>query len=118
MLLLARSNPAQSLDALIGKLGGGTGFEQAIGITTGYTLGTFERAWQRDLRGRYGWLVWLAAGGGWAVLGVAVLVLARWRRKRDAPRRAALDTGWDVTEDEAPILNETPPPIDPERPGD
>ena len=118
VLLLARSNPAQSLDALIGKLGGGTGFEEALGITTGYTLGTFERAWQRDLRSRYGWLVWFAAGGGWAVLGLVVLVLARWRRKRDEPRRAALDSGWDVTEDEAPILNETPPPIDPERPGD
>ncbi|HKP28088.1 MAG TPA: hypothetical protein VJU15_01710 [Gemmatimonadales bacterium] len=118
VLLLARSNPTQSLDPLIGKLSGGTGFEEAIGITTGYTLGTFERAWQRDLRSRYGWMVWFAAGGGWAVLGLAVLVLARWRRKRDEPRRAALDSGWDVTEDEAPILNETPPPIDPERPGD
>lgn len=118
VLLLARSNPAQSLDALIRKLEGGTAFGEAVAITTGYTLGTFERAWQKDLRNRYGWLVWLAAGGGWAILGVMVLVLARWRRKRDAPRRAALDTGWDVTEDEAPVRNETPQPIDPERPGD
>ena len=118
VMLLARSNPAQSLDALLTRLGAGTGFEEAVGITTGYTLGTFERAWQKDLRQRYGWLVWLAAGGGWAILGVVVLVLARWRRKRDAPRRAALDSGWDVTEDEAPVLNETPEPIDRGRPGD
>jgi hypothetical protein len=118
VMLLARSNPAQSLDALLRKLESGTRFEEAIGITTGYTLGTFERAWQRDLRNRYGWLVWLAAGGGWAILGCLVLALARWRRKRDAPRRAALDAGWDVTEDEAPVRNETPGPIDRERPGD
>ena len=118
VLLLARSNPGQSLDALVRKLEGGTAFGEAVAITTGYTLGTFERAWQKDLRNRYGWLVWLFAGGGWAILGVLVLVLARWRRKRDAPRRAALDTGWDVTEDEAPVRNETPQPIDPERPGD
>ena len=118
VLLLARSNPGQSLDALVRKLEGGTAFGEAVAITTGYTLGTFERAWQKDLRNRYGWLVWLFAGGGWAILGVLVLVLARWRRKRDAPRRAALDAGWDVTEDEAPVRNETPQPIDPERPGD
>ena len=85
VLLLARSNPAQSLDALFAKLGAGTGFEEAVGITTGYTLGTFERAWQKDLRRQYGWFVWLVAGGGWAILGVVVLVLARWRRRRDAP---------------------------------
>jgi hypothetical protein len=118
VMLLARSNPGQSLDALVRKLEGGTGFEEAVAITTGYTLGTFERAWQKDLRNRYGWLVWLAAGGGWAILGVLILVLARWRRRRDAPRRAALDTGWDVTEDEAPVRNETPHPIDPDRPAD
>jgi hypothetical protein len=118
VLLLARSNPGQSLDALITKLGRGTGFEEAVSITTGYTLGTFERAWQKDLRARHGWLVWLAAGGGWAILGMAVLLLSRWRRRRDEPRRAALDSGWDVTEDEAPVRNETPQPIDPERPAD
>jgi len=118
VLLLARSNPNQSLDALFAKLGSGTGFEEAVGITTGYTLGTFERAWQKDLRSRYGWFVWLVAGGGWTILGVLVLVLARWRRKRDAPRRVALDQGWDVTEDEPVVLNGTPEPIDRERPGD
>jgi hypothetical protein len=116
VLLLARSNPAQSLDALFARLGAGTGFEAAVGITTGYTLGTFERAWQKDLRKRYGWFVWLVAGGGWAILGVVVLVLARLRRTRDAPRRAALDAGWDVSEDEAVVRNETARPIDPERP--
>jgi len=118
VLLLARSNPAQSLDALFAKLGAGTGFEEAVGITTGYTLGTFERAWRKDLRRRFGLLVWLAAGGGWAILGVMVLVLARWRRRRDAPRRAALDQGWEVAEDEAVVQNETPEPIDRERSAD
>ena len=49
---------------------------------------------------------------------LAVLVLARWRRRRDGPRRAALDTGWDVTEDEASVRNETQQAIDPERPAD
>lgn len=116
VLLLARSTPGQSLHALFERLGAGTGFEEAIGITTGYTLGTFERAWQKDLRTRYGWFVWLVAGGGWAILGVVVLVLARLRRKRDAPRRAALDTGWVVSEDEDVVRNETDSPIDPERP--
>lgn len=118
VLLLARSNPGQSLDALMTKLEAGTGFAEAVGITTGYSLETFERAWRAHLRREYGWFVWLVAGGGWAVLGIVVLVLARWRRRRDAPRRAALDQGWVVSEDESTVRNETAGPIDPERPGD
>jgi len=112
VLLLARSNPGNSLDALFVRLGAGTGFEEAVGITTGYSLETFERAWRKYLRQQYGWFVWLVAGGGWVILGVVVLVLARLRRKRDAPRRAALDTGWDVSEDEPTVRNETEAPID------
>lgn len=118
VVLLARSNPGHSLDALMAKLGAGTGFEDAVGITTGYTLETFERAWRKYLRQQYGWFVWLVAGGGWVILGVVVLVLARWRRKRDAPRRAALDSGWDVSEDAPTVRNETDATIDPGRPAD
>jgi len=48
--LLARLNPAGTLDALIDRLAEGAPFDSAVVITTGHTLATFERAWQRDLR--------------------------------------------------------------------
>jgi hypothetical protein len=94
VLYLARRNPARTLDALLARLEGGTGFDEAVLATTGLDPGGFEEAWQRDVRGRYNLLVWLVAGGGWGLLAVVVIVLALSRRRRDRPRRAALDVGW------------------------
>ncbi len=97
--LLARLNPTGRLDPLFQRLRADVGFEAAVTLTTGHTLETFQRAWQRDLRRRHGWFVWLAAGGGWFIVAVVVLVGVRWRRRRDRPRRAALDIGWVVPDE-------------------
>ena len=103
VLHLARLHPAGTLDALVGRLTAGEDFSAAVLASTGHTLDRFDTAWRRDLRTRYGLIVWLVAGGGWAGLGLVVIGLAAWRRRRDRPRRAALDTGWIIPEDEAEI---------------
>jgi hypothetical protein len=94
LMHLARLNPTGTLDPLLKKLAAGASFDTAVVTTTGLTLAGFERSWQKDLRRRFGWLVWLSAGGGWLILALLVLAAARWRRRRDLPRRRALDEGW------------------------
>lgn len=98
VLELARRNPTRTLAPLFDRLRGGYGFEAAVIATTGYTSGGFELVWQKSVRRRYSFLTWLAAGGMWLILAVVVLVSHWHRRRRDRPRRAALDQGWDVAE--------------------
>lgn len=100
---LARRHPQGTLDALIGHLERGVRFEEAVPLATGLPLAQFETAWQRDTKRRYGLVVWLVAGGGWLIAGVLLIVGIILRRRRDRPRRAALDIGWPL-----------PPPEDPE----
>lgn len=111
--LLARRHPDHSLAPLLDRLAAGEGFDAAVLETTGSPLGRFELEWQKDVRRRYGLLVWMMAGGIWLVLAVAVVIAVWYRRRRDRPRRAALDQGWVVEED----AEEAPPPLDPNAPG-
>lgn len=93
---LAQRNPTHSLGPLIERLRDGMGFDAAVTATTGYRIDRFDTVWQKSVKRRYGWLTWLAAGGMWLILG-GVVIFAHWhRRRRDIPRRAALDLGWDV----------------------
>jgi hypothetical protein len=101
VLFLARSHPSGELRPLLTRLGRGEPFESAVLATTGRTLGRMEIAWQRDVRRRYGWIVWLTAGGFWLLVALLVVAAAWLRRRRDRPRRAALDAGWVVAEDDA-----------------
>lgn len=110
VLLLFRLVPGGSPQPLLDRLAKGEEFGTAVAAATGYTLSAFELSWRRDLRRRYGWLVWLAAGGMWAVAGAAVVALSFWRRQRDRPRRAALNEGWEIAEGEADQ------PLDPDQP--
>jgi hypothetical protein len=111
VIMLARLNPTRSLAPLLGRLEGGVGFDAAVPATTGWSLDRFETEWRKDVRRRYGILVWVMAGGVWALASLA-LVLAVWlRRRRDRPRRAALVEGWIVDEEEeAPPAPPPPPP--------
>lgn len=93
---LARRNPSGTLEPLLGRLGGGEGFEAAVLATTGLTLDRFEEGWQRAVRRRYGLATWLLAGGGWVLIAAAVLGLVHLRRRADRARRLALDEGWEV----------------------
>ena len=93
---LARRNPTGTLEPLLDRLREGYGFQAAVIATTGHTPDGFELVWQKSVRRRYSLLTWLAAGGMWLVL-AGIVLLAHWhRRRRDRPRRAALDHGWDV----------------------
>ncbi len=93
---LARRHPDGTLDALMGRLESGVSFEEAVLASTGLTVGQFEVAWQRDTKRRYGLLVWLVAGGGWLVAGMLLVLGVILRRRRDRPRRMALDIGWEL----------------------
>ena len=95
---LARRNPSRTLVPLLDRLRAGVGFEDAVIATTGYPLDRFDTVWRRSVKRRYGWLTWLAAGGMWLVLGIIVIIAHWYRRRRDRPRRVALDQGWDVAE--------------------
>jgi hypothetical protein len=114
VLTLARFQPDGRLEPLLGLLAAGTPFEEAVLRTTGRSLDRFDEAWGRDLRRRYGWLVWGGAVGFWLLVAAVAMGGAVLRRRRDAVRRAALDEGWpepDVTTDP-----ETPSVLDVERP--
>ena len=82
------------LDRLFDQLGQGVPFDDAVSTSTGLTLDRFEEAWHRSLRQRYNVVIWLATGGMWLVVTFILSWAAATRRRRDAPRRAALDVGW------------------------
>ena len=106
---LARRNPSGSLQPLLGRLHAGEPFEAAVLATTGLTLDRFDEAWQLSVRRRYGLGTWLLAGGGWAVIALAVLGLVHFRRRADRARRQALDQGWEIEPEtvEGPELDPT-----------
>lgn len=108
---LAARNPTNSLEPLLTRLADGIPFDEAVLATTGLTLGRFEIEWRRSVRRRYGLLAWTAAGGLWLVVAVVVLVAARVRRHADAPRREALDIGWELPPEE----ENDPDDLDPTR---
>jgi hypothetical protein len=98
---LARRNPTRTLDPLLTALTAGQDFDDTVRKTTGLTIGRFEEEWQRSVKRRYSLGLWLVAGGGWLILAVLLMGLVRLRRRRDLPRRAALDVGWDVEPEDA-----------------
>lgn len=113
VLFLARGHPSGELAPLLGRLRRGEGFASAVLATTGLTLGRFEVVWQRDVRRRYGWVVWLSAGGFWVLVAILVLGAAYARWRRDLPRRAALDEGWEVPDGPDSGAPEEPTRLDP-----
>jgi hypothetical protein len=88
------------LARLIGNLASERGFDAAIRVTYRITEGEFETRWQKDVASRYGWVSWASAVGVfWTVTALLLIWLVRLRRRRDAPRRAALDEGWVIPEE-------------------
>ena len=94
--LLARRHPDHSLAPLLSRLAAGEGFDAAVLATTGSRTAQFEAEWRRDVRSRYGLAVWVIAGGFWLIIAGAVLWAYWLHRRRDRPRRLALDQGWTV----------------------
>ncbi len=97
---LARRNPGRTLDPLLAQLAAGASFDAAVLATTGLTPDRFDEVWYRSVRRRYNWGIWFITGGVWLLVAVGLGVLAIWRRRYDAPRRAALDIGWSLPPDE------------------
>ena len=117
VLELARRHPDRSLAPLLNRLAAGEEFEAAVRATTGLTLTEFEDGWRRSVRSRYTIGTWLVAGGAWALLAFGVLLAGVSRRRRDRPRRAALDIGWPLPDDEgvpADGVSGERPPLDPD----
>ncbi len=93
----------RGLASLIDALAQAPTFDAALRATFHVTEGDFETRWQRDLASRYGLLAWSeAVGAFWAVLALMLVWLVRLRRQRDAERKARLDEGWTVPDDEGP----------------
>ncbi len=98
---LARRNPTRTLKPLLDRLTAGESFDAAVLATTGYTADGFDEVWHRAVRRRYNWGIWLVTGGVWILVAAGLGAGAAWRRRYDAPRRAALDVGWPEPPDEA-----------------
>lgn len=94
VLGLARRIPGGTLTPLFGALARATPFDSAVHLVTGRTIDQFEFEWRKETRRAYGGVAWAAGLGLWLVLTLAVILGAAWRRRMDAPRRAALDVGW------------------------
>jgi len=101
VLLLERWGGPRGLEPLIDSLRTAPTFDAALRVTDHLTLDRFNELWAQDVRHRYGWLAALGAATlFWGVTGSLLAVLMWRRRRRDAPRRAALDEGWEVPPDE------------------
>ncbi len=101
VVLLERMGGDRGLEPLIANLADTPDFDRALRITNQVTLGQFEELWRRDLRTRYGWVLFFGSVTVfWAVLALVLTSLWWWRRQRDRDRRAALDEGWVVPLDE------------------
>jgi len=99
VLLLDRWGGERGLGPLIDNLAREPTFDAALRATYHVTEGDFETRWQRDVARRYGWLSWAgAAGVFWAGMGLVLVWLVRLRRRRDRARRALLDEGWTVSD--------------------
>ena len=105
VLYLERLGGERGLQPLLERLGKTADFDLALRATYQITLGQFEAMWAKDLRKRYGWLLFFTSFAVfWSF--VALLLVALWSRRkvRDRGRREALDDGWVIPEDDA-----TPP---------
>jgi hypothetical protein len=99
---VARRHPTRSLAPVLTRLGAGEGFGAALLASTGLDPDGFDERWRRAVRGRYNLGIWALTGGAWLLLAGVLAFLAAIRRRRDAPRRAALDEGWIIPVEEGP----------------
>lgn len=117
VLELARRNPAGSLEPLLRQLADGVRFEDAVIATTGLTLDRFDEAWRKSVRTRFGLATWMVGTGIWLAMALLVLLGYDVRRRRDAPRRAALDAGWTYPPEVPPeVTSNEAAPLDHRRP--
>lgn len=108
--------PGHDLAPLFARMEAGEGFEEAVRGATSRDISRFESEWRESTRKQYRGALWFAAGGWWFVAAGAVVLAWGARKRRERPRREALDVGWELPpEGEEMMPNETPEPskIDP-----
>jgi hypothetical protein len=108
---LARRSRNGDLGVLLRQLEQGVPFDDAVASATGFTVDRFEDVWMRSVRQHYNWLVWFATGGMWLMVTLVLIWAAASRKRREAPRRAALDVGWPQPpeDDETVTIQEVEP---------
>ncbi len=97
---VAQRNPTRSLQPMLSRMESGESFHDALIATTGFDPDSFDEAWVLATRRGYSLGLWLVAGGGWIVLALMLGVGASLRRRRDIPRRRALNEGWELPAEE------------------
>lgn len=108
--------PERDLARLFAAMGEGQGFDDAVQRVTARDISRFEREWREETRKRYRGALWLAAGGWWFVAAGVVVLAWGARKRRERPRREALNVGWELPPEEGEMVpNGTvePPKIDP-----
>ncbi len=101
VLLLERLGEERGLEPLIDQLRKTADFDLALRSTYQITLGQFEELWRKDLRKRYGWLLFFTSFTVfWLFVGLLLVALWSRRRLRNEARREALEEGWIVPDDE------------------
>jgi len=108
VLELARRNPAGTLAPLFNRLEAGEDFGGAVLATTGLSIDRFDESWRRAVRMRFGLVTWTLGTGLWVGMAVLLALGYEARRRRDRPRRAALDLGWIVADDDPPAAAAEP----------
>ncbi len=97
VLMLERMGGDRGLESLISNLSQTPDMDRALRTTYQVTLGQFESEWRKDLRKRYGWVLFFSSlTVFWAILALVVVSLWIRRRRHDRKRRASLDEGWSV----------------------
>ncbi len=95
VVYLERMGGDRGLEPLFANLAETQDFDRALRTTHNVTFGQFEVLWQKDLRKRYGWVLFFSSlTVFWTILAIGLLSLWGVRRRRDKARRAALDQGW------------------------
>jgi hypothetical protein len=95
VVYLERLGGERGLEQFLANLVDTRDFDRALRVTHNVTFGQFEVLWQKDLRKRYGWVLFFSSlTVFWTILAAVLLSLWGWRRRRDRARRAALDQGW------------------------
>jgi Peptidase MA superfamily len=114
---IARRPEPGGIAPLFRRLQAGEDFDAALEASTGLSPDRFEESWQAALRHRYSLLTWLVAGGMWSVVAFLLGGLLWYRRRRDRPRRDALDQGWVVLSEQVSPIEDSGldgrPPVDP-----
>ena len=96
---------------LFERLEAGVGFDDAVLATTGLAPDRFDEAWRRSVRTRFGLVAWTLGAGLWIAMAMLLLVGYEARRRRDRPRRIALDEGWNILPEPPEVdLTSGPPP--------